>query len=812
MITVTGKYSNANIMIDDVEESCMSQIQYFVNHLAFTNPIIIMPDTHAGKGSVIGFTMKMTQKVIPNVVGVDIGCFVAETKIRLTDNREIDFKQLIEEDKKGKENYCFSKDNDGNIVITKIIKPRKTRTVTELAEVTLDNDEVIYCTTDHIYYTLSGEEEIAKNLTSGQSLFPLYIYKANDVPEEKLSIKDKRNKLSDYLVVYNPNTGLYDYLHYLADEYNRLHNVYNKKGIRHHKDFDKYNNNPINIEIAQWKDHYKIHAAHASESNKKGISGWAASWRKNKEKFSKMSSDKMKKLQKNEKYMENRNKAAARNFSEYCQTDKFKKQSEKAGKRGRKFLTRYSRTKKGRINSSIVGASMTDRIYECPECGQQIKSARSCPKHFNKKDHKKYNLTMKDMILVNNHKVKNIKIIKCKPTDVYCLTTEKYGNFALASGVFVHNCGMQSINIGKNLVTTLEELDYKIRTRVPFGQDTHEKEQLKMKSDFPWLKVNILAEKFARVYNETFGIRILPPKYDMDWFMVKCQDMGMDTRRAINSIGTLGGGNHFIETGISQNNDYWITVHTGSRNFGKRVCDLWQGKAKKILTKDKKDELQQRIADAREKYKYEPRKIKETIATARAELDLSEGINMKHCEWLEGENSTNYLFDMIFAQVYADVNREYIIRLIENILELERTDQVITVHNFIDFKDFIIRKGAIRSYEDERMIIPFNMRDGILLCEGKSNEEWNCSAPHGAGRVMSRSQAKRKLLLDDFQQQMTDVYSTSVELGTLDEAPDAYKDAQMIEDAIGPTAKIIDRIKPIHNMKDSREFKRRKKH
>jgi tRNA-splicing ligase RtcB (3'-phosphate/5'-hydroxy nucleic acid ligase) len=136
-----------------------------------------------------------------------------------------------------------------------------------------------------------------------------------------------------------------------------------------------------------------------------------------------------------------------------------------------------------------------------------------------------------------------------------------------------------------------------------------------------------------------------------------------------------------------------------------------------------------------------------------------------------------------------------------DILKKEPLDRIETVHNFIDFKDFVIRKGAVRSYKDERFILPFNMRDGILLCSGKSNPEWNYSAPHGAGRVMSRSQAKKNIGLEKFEGQMKGIYSTSVGRETLDEAPDAYKDPLTIEQAIAPTAEILDRIKPIHNMK-----------
>lgn len=369
------------------------------------------------------------------------------------------------------------------------------------------------------------------------------------------------------------------------------------------------------------------------------------------------------------------------------------------------------------------------------------------------------------------------------------------------------SCGMLSLNIGKNLNTSLEELDRKIRETVPFGQEVHDKPIIDMKKDFPWHKANVLSEKFAMAYWKKFKISLDLPHYDIDWFMEKCKAIGGNLSRYISSIGTLGGGNHFIETGLS-NGDYWITVHTGSRNFGKRICDYWQNRAIKLLREDKRDELRDKIDKIKQEFKYTPRKIKEKVAEAKAELGLDYGIDMKGLEWLEGKTATGYLFDMIFSQVYAELNREYIARIIEDILKISRHDRIETVHNFIDFQDFIIRKGAIRSYEDERIIIPFNMRDGILICEGKSNPLWNYSAPHGCGRVMSRAQAKKKLDIDEFKTQMDEVYSTSVGQGTLDEAPGAYKDSSVIESAIEPTAEIIDRIKPIHNMKDSSEFRR----
>ena len=349
-------------------------------------------------------------------------------------------------------------------------------------------------------------------------------------------------------------------------------------------------------------------------------------------------------------------------------------------------------------------------------------------------------------------------------------------------------CGLKSCNIGKQLDISLELLDHKIRQRIPFGQEVHDSAVVHMKKDFPWHKVNVLAQRFFLAYEEKFGIKQELKTFDMNWFTEKCETIGGNLRRFINSLGTLGGGNHFCETGLSTEGNVWITIHSGSRNFGKRICEYWQNKAIKKINNDDKNDIKKKIA-----------KNKKSSGFKCSEELL----------WLDGEDAVGYLFDMIFCQIYAEVNRQHMMDIIMKIIDVKPIETIETVHNFIDFHDFIIRKGAIRSYIGEKMIIPFNMRDGILICEGKSNPEWNYSAPHGSGRILSRGQAKRQLDVASFKEQMKDIYSTSVGQGTLDEAPDAYKDSKIIEESIQPTAIILDRIKPIHNMKCSEDERKR---
>ncbi len=368
-------------------------------------------------------------------------------------------------------------------------------------------------------------------------------------------------------------------------------------------------------------------------------------------------------------------------------------------------------------------------------------------------------------------------------------------------------CGMLCFKIGKELGDSHDHVDQYVRAHVPFGFNAHHDPVIDMAQDFPWHEANRRARQFAARYSAEYGVAIEAPRYNMDWFIAKCRKVGIDYGRAVRSIGTLGGGNHFIEIGKStETDDLWVTIHTGSRGFGEKVASYWQGIAVKRIRKERKAELKERIRELKRTMKKTPA-LGAAINAAKAELGLDGSFKVNGLEWLEGDDMVGYLFDMVFAQVYAEVNRRYIAKVLERALKVKMSDQIESVHNFIDFDDFIIRKGAIRSYCGERMIIPFNMRDGVLICEGKSNSVWNCSAPHGAGRVMSRTDAFKKLELDRFKRQMKGqgVYSTSVCGATLDEAPDAYKPPELIEEAIADTATIIDRLIPIHNMKDKKK-------
>ena len=280
-----------------------------------------------------------------------------------------------------------------------------------------------------------------------------------------------------------------------------------------------------------------------------------------------------------------------------------------------------------------------------------------------------------------------------------------------------------------------------------------------------------------------------------------------DTKKFNKAIGTLGGGNHFIEVDIDDEGNKYLVIHTGSRNLGKQVAEYYQNLAIDLCSG--KGELFKEKEELIRTYKEQGRRSE--IQAAMKELEKKYKDNKpslpKDLCYLEGELREAYLHDMEICQEYASLNRKYIANEIlskyfrsglEGFVELNCFE---TIHNYISFEDNIVRKGAIRANKDERVLIPINMRDGSIIAVGKGNEDWNCSAPHGAGRIMSRMKAKQTFKIDEFVESMKDVYSTSVLEETIDEAPFVYKPMQEIIDNIQDTVEIEKIIRPIYNFK-----------
>lgn len=336
-------------------------------------------------------------------------------------------------------------------------------------------------------------------------------------------------------------------------------------------------------------------------------------------------------------------------------------------------------------------------------------------------------------------------------------------------------CGMLCVELG-NVDLDLEKLDKVIREYVPSGFEVHDERKV----------------KFDKLQE------------------LNCYRELRDTKRLERSIGTLGGGNHFIEIDIDEDNNKYLVIHTGSRNLGKQVAEYYQELANQILNYGKQEYLDRKDKLIQE---YKEQGKKQEIQLALEELKKEYLINKnkipKELAYLEGQHREDYLHDMKICQEFAVLNRMAIAKTILcylwNRMEVDSTnwDSFETIHNYISFEDNIVRKGAISARKGEKVLIPMNMRDGCIIGIGKGNDDWNQSAPHGAGRIMSRAKAKETLKIDDYKESMKDIYTTSVNEETIDEAPMVYKPMQEIIDCIGDTVEIVKIIKPIYNFKAS---------
>lgn len=327
-------------------------------------------------------------------------------------------------------------------------------------------------------------------------------------------------------------------------------------------------------------------------------------------------------------------------------------------------------------------------------------------------------------------------------------------------------CGVLTVKLHDKAVD-FHKLDQVIRNRVPSGQELHSEETVQfISTGFP----------------------------ETDSYKAKHI---LSQGRAEASLGTLGGGNHFIEVSVDEAGCHYLTIHTGSRYIGSKIAQYYQ---KLAISKLRKQDLNGII----DRLKKEGRHHE--IQMAIQNYKEKNPVIPDDLSYLEGEDFHDYIHDMRLAQSFAKANREEIAQTIVQHMDFTELDRFDTVHNYIDTDNLILRKGAVSAQKGERLIIPINMRDGSILAVGKGNADWNYSAPHGAGRVLSRTKATKTLSMDEFKQTMQGVWTTSVSEETLDEAPMAYKPINEILEKIEETAEIVGFIKPVYNFKASEKF------
>ncbi len=286
-----------------------------------------------------------------------------------------------------------------------------------------------------------------------------------------------------------------------------------------------------------------------------------------------------------------------------------------------------------------------------------------------------------------------------------------------------------------------------------------------------------------------------------DLEQLRCYRDLKDTKRLERSLGTLGGGNHFIEIDESADGEKYLVIHSGSRNLGKQVAELYQ-KLAVDLSKGKEEYFKKRDEIIRT-YKEQGKRKEIQAALKKIAWEQKESLIPEDLCFLFGSYLEDYLHDVEVCQRFARRNREKMAEILLERTGIAAGEAFHTIHNYIDTEEMILRKGAIAAHAGEKILIPINMRDGSVLAVGKGNAEWNYSAPHGAGRIMSRKAAKDKLSLEEYRETMKGVYTTSVNEATLDEAPMAYKSLDDIIDVIRDSVDIIDVMKPVYNFKAS---------
>lgn len=325
-------------------------------------------------------------------------------------------------------------------------------------------------------------------------------------------------------------------------------------------------------------------------------------------------------------------------------------------------------------------------------------------------------------------------------------------------------CGMETIEI-KNSHIELGKLDKLIYEKIPSG-------------------FNI--RKTLHNYNDEIDLNELRCK----------KDAKINLDRAIKSLGTLGGGNHFIEADKDDEGHIYIVVHSGSRHLGLEVAGYYQDQAYKSLNGNAGADVQKLIDEYKSAGRWN--EIQPMIEALKQQVQTDVP---KALAYVQGALMEDYIHDMKIVQHFALLNRKAMMDEMIKGMKLKVVDQFTTIHNYIDTEQMILRKGAVSARQGEKLLIPINMRDGSLICIGKGNPDWNYSAPHGAGRLMSRTQAKNSYTLSEFKKQMAGIFTTSVKAETLDECPMAYKGMEDIINNIDPTAEIVKNIKPIYNFK-----------
>ncbi len=678
----------------------MASLPFVFKHIA------LMPDVHLGKGALVGSVIATKEAIIPAAVGVDIGCFTGDTLIPLVDGKSYPIAELA---KSQKEIITYSCTETGKIVAAKAIA-RLTRHNAELVKVILDNGEEIKCTPDHQFMLRDGSYQQARELKIGTSLMPFY------------SGIDKNG----YTLIQQNYSGRWQKGHWIIARSVLLGKVpafSGQKTVIHHKNFDTSDNRPENLEFMGNCDHSAYHRSLIARN-----SHWQSSEFETKRKQA---------LAAKANTTEGHNYYAERgtkNIVNYMEQrpEHFRSSVAGNGKRGKQYLINYNISEKGRTKSKEIA----NRLYMCETCGATVKSPIGL--HNHRKQQHGY-----------NHKVVAIIALEEKQ-DVYCLAVPTYGNFALAAGVFVHNCGMVAVKtpfVAEQLEGKLKKIRLDIEAAIPVGFNENKEAEKVVTNWQGW-------RDFKELHS---GVQRLESK-------------------AIKQLGSLGGGNHFIELCVDTENNVWLMLHSGSRHIGNMLAQCHIDTAKELM----------KLAGDR-----------------LPDPDLA--------YFIAGTPEfTAYWRDLQWAQNYARFNRDVMMARFQRIVEKHLAGgkptkpllQVNCHHNYaekeVHFGEelYVTRKGAVRARMEDYGIIPGSMGAKSFIVKGKGNAESYCSCSHGAGRLMSRNKAKLNFSLDDLIKQ-TEGIECRKDGGVLDEIPGAYKPIDQVMSQQDDLVEVVATLKQV---------------
>lgn len=768
-MTIKQVHTNGKLPVkiwtDEVEETATEQLRKLSNIPVIHKHIACMPDVHAGRGSTIGSVIATNAAIIPAAVGVDIGCFLGETKVELVNGVKKTFLELIEMAEDDEDIFGYAYDVDAKkVCMAKLDAPRQTRMTTELIKITLDTGESISCTPDHIFYDRTGSEIRADALNVNTNLMPLYSSVDNDVDELETQ---RLGEVSGYTVIYQPISNVWSYSHRLADDYNNRHGlvrVPSENGwCRHHNDFDKTNNLPTNIVRMGRKEHWKTHSDNVKKNNEAGISGFTVARRKHPELFAEIGRVNITRMHTDPEFSERRNKRSSDQFIQL-------NANPTTG-----MLDWRSNPDRPRINNADKAVILAQKLGKIRKVVNHIKNDgidlidgdiwnyyRTLV-YNGKRWSNVCNFLQQNGIseidgikFILNHTVLTIEKIQLEtPVPVYCLTSPEYNTFALSAGVFVHNCGMMAVQLNMTadqLPDNLKDVRLAIEEVVPVGFNQH-KTSLDHSATV-WK--NNLNNVYESIISKNPKIK---PK---------------DPQKPLLQLGTLGGGNHFIELCTSDTNGVWVMLHSGSRGIGNIMGSHFIREAKDEFTKWG---FMNYIEDADLSYLVENTKMFD-----------------------------EYIEAMLWAQSYASINREI---MMENVLEqLDKflvsteiiNDAINCHHNYAQKEKhfgknvWVTRKGAVRARIGDLGIIPGSMGAKSFIVEGLGEAQSFNSCSHGAGRKMSRTAAKNMFNKTHLREQTMGVECRK-DSDVVDEIPSAYKDIDVV------MSHQTDLVRPLHTLK-----------